>query len=140
MLSTHGHTVVQPVEGAKKRQLKRTHRKTHGKIGFADLARLISSRWKSLDDETRRPYQDQAKVERARYQEELGKYRERKEREEKEVEAKQDDKKTGTETALIDGTFLSHLPGGPVEQANGISSLMMPPHDPVLLPQPPSSL
>mmetsp|Transcript_35709 Transcript_35709/g.72448 ORF Transcript_35709/g.72448 Transcript_35709/m.72448 type:complete len:335 (+) Transcript_35709:3253-4257(+) len=143
MLSTLGHTVVQPVEGAKKRQLKRTHRKTHGKIGFADLARLISSRWKSLDDETRRPYEEQAKVERARYQEELNKYRERKEREEKEAEAKQDAKKTGMETALISGasTLLSDLPDGSVVQpTNGISSLMMPPVVPMFSPQPPSSL
>ena len=52
MLSTpQGQTVVQPVDGPRPRQLKRSHRRTHGKISFADMAKRISAKWKSLDDE-----------------------------------------------------------------------------------------
>jgi hypothetical protein len=33
---------------------KRLHRKSHGKIGFRELARTIANRWKKLDDETKK--------------------------------------------------------------------------------------
>mmetsp|Transcript_6811 Transcript_6811/g.17555 ORF Transcript_6811/g.17555 Transcript_6811/m.17555 type:complete len:265 (+) Transcript_6811:115-909(+) len=42
---------------------KRVHRKTHGKIGFRELARTIASRWKKLDRETRQLLEKQAVVE-----------------------------------------------------------------------------
>eukprot|EP00984_Skeletonema_dohrnii_P005438 scaffold1911_cov114-Skeletonema_dohrnii-CCMP3373.AAC.2 len=35
--------------GPGKRQKKRKHRKTHGKIGFFELSRLISTRWAALE-------------------------------------------------------------------------------------------
>lgn len=54
---------------------KRKHRKTHGKIGFADMARAISLKWKKLDPEARRPFEEQAKVERARYTKAINEYR-----------------------------------------------------------------
>jgi len=88
MLSTLGRTVVQPVDGITARRGKRVHRKTHGKMGFATMAKTISSKWKSLDAEARRPYDEQAKVEKARYLEELRKYKERKAAEAKEAEVK----------------------------------------------------
>lgn len=39
---------------------RRPHRKTHGKISFQDLARMVGERWKSLPDEDRKYYQDLA--------------------------------------------------------------------------------
>jgi hypothetical protein len=36
--------------GPGKRQTKRKHRKAHGKIGFQELSRMISSRWAKLEE------------------------------------------------------------------------------------------
>jgi len=41
----------------------RPHRKSHGKIGFAELARTISARWKGLDPKTKAIFEDRARVE-----------------------------------------------------------------------------
>jgi hypothetical protein len=46
---------------------KRPHRKTHGKIGFADLARTIAGRWKTLDKTGRMVFEERARLEKARY-------------------------------------------------------------------------
>ncbi|CAJ1945672.1 unnamed protein product [Cylindrotheca closterium] len=46
---------------------KRVHCKTHGKIGFAEMAREIGRRWKSLDPESKKEFDDMAKEERQRY-------------------------------------------------------------------------
>jgi len=48
-------------------QAKRKHRKTHGKIGFADMARTISSKWKSMDPEEKKPFEVQAATEKQKY-------------------------------------------------------------------------
>lgn len=39
---------------------RRPHRKTHGKISFQELARMVGERWKALDDERRKYYQNLA--------------------------------------------------------------------------------
>ena len=39
---------------------RRPHRKTHGKISFQELARMVGERWKSLPDDERKYYQDLA--------------------------------------------------------------------------------
>lgn len=54
-----------------KKQGKRQHRKTHGKIGFRELARAIASRWKKLDAATKQLLEDQARVEKEAYLAEL---------------------------------------------------------------------
>ena len=40
---------------------RRPHRKTHGKVSFQELARMVGERWKSLPDDRRQYYQDLAK-------------------------------------------------------------------------------
>lgn len=50
---------------------KRVHCKTHGKIGFADMARAIGAKWKSLDPENRKVFEDQALKEKQRYTKDL---------------------------------------------------------------------
>ena len=50
---------------------KRKHRKTHGKIGFAALAQNIAGKWKTLSAKDRRPFEQKAAIEKARYREEL---------------------------------------------------------------------
>lgn len=39
---------------------RRPHRKTHGKISFQQLARMVGERWKNLPDDERKYYQDLA--------------------------------------------------------------------------------
>jgi hypothetical protein len=50
---------------------KRVHCKTHGKIGFADMARNIGARWKALDPALKKRFVDQAQKEKERYAAEL---------------------------------------------------------------------
>jgi hypothetical protein len=40
---------------------KRIHCKTHGKIGFADMARMIGSKWKNLEPDKKKPFEEDAK-------------------------------------------------------------------------------
>mmetsp|Transcript_20728 Transcript_20728/g.45240 ORF Transcript_20728/g.45240 Transcript_20728/m.45240 type:complete len:369 (+) Transcript_20728:324-1430(+) len=55
---------------------KRRHRKSHGKIGFAQLAQYIAGKWKVLDAEARKPYEKEAEIEKERYKVKLEKWRE----------------------------------------------------------------
>lgn len=55
---------------------KRVHCKTHGKIGFAEMAREIGHRWKILDTESRKEFDTLAKKERQSYDVELAKWKE----------------------------------------------------------------
>jgi hypothetical protein len=55
----------------KQKKAKRKHRKTHGKIGFADLARTIAARWRNLKPQTKSMYEGCASTEKARYQKEV---------------------------------------------------------------------
>lgn len=50
--------LLRPLIPAEKK--RRPHRKTHGKISFQELARMVGERWKSLPDEERKYYQDLA--------------------------------------------------------------------------------
>lgn len=49
---------------------KRPHRKTHGKIGFTDLARAIGNRWKQLDDDAKNVFHGYYEIEMIRYKQE----------------------------------------------------------------------
>lgn len=48
---------------------KRIHRRSHGKIGFADLAKEISRRWKTCDKNIKLHFAGLAKKDRVRYDE-----------------------------------------------------------------------
>ncbi len=50
---------------------KRVHRKTHGKIGFAQMARIIGAKWKTLPEEEKSEFEEVAGKEKKRYSEEL---------------------------------------------------------------------
>jgi hypothetical protein len=52
-------------------QTRRKHRKTHGKIGFAEMAKLVGQRWKKLDTTTKQGFEEQANHEKERYVEHL---------------------------------------------------------------------
>lgn len=56
---------------AKDRSKRRPHRKTHGKINFTTLSKLIGSRWKQLPDERKNFYREVAAIDLERYQREL---------------------------------------------------------------------
>lgn len=55
---------------------KRVHCKTHGKIGFAEMARMIGGKWKALEPEKKKLFEDQAKEEKDRYATELAIWKE----------------------------------------------------------------
>jgi hypothetical protein len=50
---------------------KRVHCKTHGKIGFAEMAKSIGGKWKTLDPDIKVFYELQANKEKQRYEMEL---------------------------------------------------------------------
>ena len=53
---------------------KRSHRKTHGKISFGDLARTIANKWKQLDKSDKEIFEGSASIEKERYRKELGEW------------------------------------------------------------------
>lgn len=53
------------------RTQKRSHRKSHGKVSFATLSRIVAQRWKVLPDERKTFYQDLAAEDLKRYRHEL---------------------------------------------------------------------
>ncbi|KAL7559368.1 hypothetical protein ACA910_008244 [Epithemia clementina (nom. ined.)] len=53
--------------GHKKTKARRVHRKSHGKIGFGDLARTIAGRWKKLDAPSLQVLRAQAAVEKKEF-------------------------------------------------------------------------
>jgi HMG (high mobility group) box len=57
------------------RTKKRRHRKSHGKIDFTSLSRLISSRWKELPDCRKDFYRQVAAQDWERFQRELEEYK-----------------------------------------------------------------
>jgi HMG (high mobility group) box len=61
--------------GLTERERKAKHRKMHGKIGFAELARNIAKKWNSLDDTEKAVFEACARTEKEKYQEELDKWK-----------------------------------------------------------------
>eukprot|EP00980_Cylindrotheca_fusiformis_P011434 scaffold2649_cov137-Cylindrotheca_fusiformis.AAC.9 len=61
-------------EGEKSK--RRVHRKTHGKIGFAEMARSIGAKWKVLPDEDKEVFEKQAAKEKERYAKDLALWKE----------------------------------------------------------------
>jgi hypothetical protein len=53
------------------RTVKRRHRKTHGKIAFTTLSRMVSQRWKELNADKKSFYKDVAAKDLERYRREL---------------------------------------------------------------------
>ena len=53
---------------------KRSHRKTHGKISFGDLARTIANKWKQLAAEDKEIFEGSAAQEKERYRKELAEW------------------------------------------------------------------
>lgn len=73
----------------KARHGKRLHRKTHGKIGFRELARIVASRWKNIDRDTKRILEAAAQEEKEEYRIQLGKWKQSKQSLESKVEPSQ---------------------------------------------------
>ena len=73
--STHSEGINGTVDPSSDQPAKRRHRKSHGKIGFAQLAQHIAAKWKALDADARKPYEKEAEGEKARYRVELEKWR-----------------------------------------------------------------
>jgi hypothetical protein len=100
---------------------KRVHCKTHGKIGFADMARSIGSKWKSMDAESKKMYETQASAEKKRYTEELAAWKEEQKGkgqmgEDSESASRRDSVATGARASNSVGADGSSS-AGPMEQA-----------------------
>lgn len=74
--------VVRSIEAilSKSRQ-KRRHRKSHGKISFGDLARVIADQWKIINPKLKEIFNHYAEIDMVRYRRELKTWKEKKERE-----------------------------------------------------------
>lgn len=55
---------------------KRVHRKTHGKIGFAEMAKIIGAKWKKLPDEEKEEFVKVAVELKEKYAKDLAEWRE----------------------------------------------------------------
>ena len=64
--------LLRPLIPAQKK--RRPHRKTHGKISFQQLARMVGERWKNLPDERRKKYQDLAQEDMKRQKQAMEEY------------------------------------------------------------------
>ena len=58
-------------DGLTEEQRRRKHRKTHGKIGFGDLARNIGQKWRTTNKSGRSIFEVRAAAEKARYKTEI---------------------------------------------------------------------
>lgn len=75
---------------------KRLHRKSHGKVGFAEMARSIGTKWKNLPSTEKKTFEEQALKEKERYASELATWTEQQKI--KEREGKMQDSKKQTKT------------------------------------------
>jgi hypothetical protein len=78
---------------------RRVHRKTHGKISFQELARMVGQRWKTISDERRKYYQDLADKDLIRHRKAMEEYY-KKNRGGDEEEVAKEGKKTSTEATV----------------------------------------
>ena len=61
--------------GLTERERKAKHRKMHGKIGFAELARNIANKWNNMNDAEKAAFEACARTEKEKYQEEIDKWK-----------------------------------------------------------------
>jgi HMG (high mobility group) box len=54
--------------------LKRKHRKSHGKIGFAELARTIAAKWKLVDPQLKERFERYSTIDKQRYRKDIDAY------------------------------------------------------------------
>ncbi len=55
-------------------RVKKSHKKVHGKIAFQHLAKIVGQRWRSLDADEKKYYEDLASKDSNRYNEQLEEY------------------------------------------------------------------
>ena len=53
------------------RTRKRVHRKTHGKIGFREMTKMIVARWKALESHEYAFYKELAEIDLQRFKKEM---------------------------------------------------------------------
>lgn len=111
------------ISGKTKKPTKRKHRKSHGKIGFLELTRMIAARWANVDAETRKYCKMMAEMELVKYKEDMESYNQYKERlsalgeipedmkERMMKKRKAQEKKDASKKAKTDGAAKSDSPG-----------------------------
>jgi hypothetical protein len=58
-----------------RRHSKRRHRREHGVIGFTELAKMLGTKWKELDADSKEMFQKRADVEKVRYEKAVSLYK-----------------------------------------------------------------
>ncbi|GAX24969.1 hypothetical protein FisN_2Lh245 [Fistulifera solaris] len=58
-----------------RRHAKRRHRREHGVIGFTELAKMLGTKWKELDPDSKEMFQRRADVEKIRYEKAVSLYK-----------------------------------------------------------------
>jgi hypothetical protein len=71
-----GSKIIEEEHDDPRERRKRRHRKSHGKIGFTQLAKHVGESWKTLDAETRKSYDVKFQQDKKRYAAELAEYEE----------------------------------------------------------------
>ena len=113
------------ISGKSKKPSKRKHSKTHGKIGFLELTRMIAARWSKVDDETRKYCKMMAAMELVKYKEDMESYNTYKARLEKMGEVPEDMKERERKKKAKDmkkeklETSVVSTVGGNATKANG---------------------
>jgi hypothetical protein len=89
-------------DGLMEEERRKKHRKTHGKIGFADLvAKQIANEWKNIDSSSRSVFESRAEIEKKRYLKELDAWKRTQIiEEEKVIPKKEPSPKTRTSSAM----------------------------------------
>ena len=88
-------------DGLSDEQRRGKHRKTHGKIGFGDLARSIAYNWKTTDKLARSIFEARADTEKARYKKELDVWKKTQTDSEKTAKAAEKNNKTQQAQLLV---------------------------------------
>lgn len=123
-----GDDAPSPEEEARK---KRVHCRTHGKIGFADMAKIIGAKWKTLQPQQKMIFEELARKEKERYQVELVAWKDAQKR--KACASGEQSNNTGRDesiplaTSILSGRMYSFLPM--VAQADHIRTLQELPFD-----------
>lgn len=81
---------------------RRPHRKTHGKISFQSLARLVGERWRALPEERKNYYRELAKEDMKRQKSAMDEYYRKQEAAKIKIEKCEDEAMRGEETSAED--------------------------------------
>lgn len=94
----------------------RSHRRSHGKVGFKEMVRHIAEKWKSANDETRAVFQGLAREDKCRYTRQIEEYH-KKNKGSKKLKKAENSAEDCNKVPLLHGVYES-TPGEETRNAN----------------------